>query len=91
MERRVTTVDIGARIEQAQRIEAAGADDTPSVEVMLEGMLEPEVTLWRRFRDGTETRERLANSGELRGLMNQRISHVLGRRPKLYPFLMTLR
>lgn len=29
--------------------------------------------------------------GELRGLMNQRMSHMLGKRPKLYPFLTTLR
>lgn len=28
--------------------------------------------------------------GELRGLMNQRMSHLLGRRPRMYPFLTTL-
>jgi len=38
-----------------ERIAAAGADDTAQGW----GYLGPDVTLWRRFRDGTETRETL--------------------------------
>jgi hypothetical protein len=41
------------RIGQLERLCLAGADDAPEL------ALGPPVVLWRRFRDGGETRERL--------------------------------
>ena len=55
MEKKASIADAKERIKHLERIAAAGADDTPG----LDAMLGPPVMLWRRFRDGTETRERL--------------------------------
>ena len=48
---KATLDDVKERVEHHARMAAAGADDTAAVG------LGPTVVLWRRFRDGTETRE----------------------------------
>lgn len=51
---KVTLDSVKEQVRHYSRMAAAGADDTEAVD------LGPTVTLWRRFRDGTETEERLA-------------------------------
>ena len=52
----VTLDDAKERAQHHACIAAAGADDTGAVNQVNMG---PTVVLWRRFRDGTETREAL--------------------------------
>ena len=51
--RTVRLEDVKERAQHHACIAAAGADDTAAVD------LGPTVVLWRRFRGGTETEERL--------------------------------
>ena len=50
---KATLDDVKERVQHHARIAMAGADDAAAVD------LGPTVVLWRRFRDGTETEERL--------------------------------
>jgi len=51
MRREVALSDVKERMQHYTHMAAAGANDTEAID------LGPRVTLWRRFRDGTETRE----------------------------------
>lgn len=56
--RRVDLIDVRRRVEHLERMELArvGGDGGGWEAVFTAG---PQVILWRRFRDGTETEERL--------------------------------
>lgn len=58
MPRQVDLAIARQRVEHLECMEKAGTDDTGAwwEAVFMAG---PQVTLWRKFRDGTETEERL--------------------------------